>query len=432
MHWIVFFIISVISLLTAVVLVIVNKKGKIKKRASDTPTILLLGVIASAVFLFIPLCYNMFSTNDCGVFETILIAVHSVIRMFIVDGEFDAIIANLDGVPRTIYRCYTGLFAILFVVAPILTFSFILSLFKNASAHLSYIAHYWSNLYIFSDLNPRSVALAESICSNKGRNRRVIFANASRTEYLDDNLTERVRKLRAICFENNITAIDYFAHSAKSQMSLFVISENQSNNISQALQIVEDLRSRKNTNLYVFSTQPEAEILMANAFESDGNGRDKAPSLIMIRRIDEVRSLVNVNLYDNGYKDIFSSAYTDEDGNKRITALIVGMGRHGIEMLKALPWFCQMDGYKADIYAFDKDDTAGDKFESLCPELVAMSGTNIPGESQYSLSIRSGVDVETRSFDNIIKSLPRVTYVFVTLGNDERNVFHGHQAQSAV
>ena len=77
-------------------------------------------------------------------------------------------------------------------------------------------------------------------------------------------------------------------------------------------------------------------------------------------------------------------------GTKKINAIVVGMGLHGIEMTKSLAWFCQMDGYTAEINTFDIRDDAEDIFCSMCPELMSPEFNNNfsdPGEAQYKISI---------------------------------------------
>lgn len=68
-----------------------------------------------------------------------------MIRLFIVDGEFDFVVSNLQTSPEFISRAYT----ILFVLAPVLTFGFVLSFFRNASAYKKYLAKYNSDAFIF-------------------------------------------------------------------------------------------------------------------------------------------------------------------------------------------------------------------------------------------------------------------------------------------
>lgn len=420
MMWIIFLIISIAVLLGSITVAILKGKSKYKNGSFfDPPKILFIGVILSSVLLFIPIYYRNFETSDCGILETILISVHNMIRLFIVDGEFEFVTESLDGIPLNIHKCYTVMLSILFVLAPLLTFGFVLSFFKNIYAYKSYITHFNSDAYIFSELNDKSLALAKSLSNNKKR--MIVFTSVfdeSSERYGD--LIEKSKEIGAICFKNDIITIDFSAHSSRKTLSFFAIGENQAVNISNSLKIIEKLKYRANTNLYVFSTQVESEILLANAFEC---GKDGQPILLKVRRVNEVQSLINRNLYENGFEKIFFGAYQDENGMKKINAVVVGMGQHGIEMTKALTWFCQMDGYDIEINSFDKDENAEQKFISICPELMAFSGkTDIPGESKYSVFVHPGLDVDTATFDNAIKKLQRPTYVLVALGDDEKNI----------
>lgn len=96
-------------------------------------------------------------------------SVHNTIRLFIVDGEFDIITEN---VPRDlpIYEAYTVLAAVLFVAAPLLTFGIVASFFKNVFAYQKLIVNRNSQMYVFSELNEKSLILAKDLCkSNKKR-----------------------------------------------------------------------------------------------------------------------------------------------------------------------------------------------------------------------------------------------------------------------
>ncbi len=130
-------------------------------------------------------------------------------------------------------------------------------------------------------------------------------------------------------------------------------------------------------------------------------------------------------LYDDGYS-IFQNAIPQESGDKRITAVIAGLGQYGVEMLKALIWYCQMDGYTVEIHAFDKDELTEEKFSALCPEIMSdqYNGICVPGEAQYEVYIHSGVDVEAKTYAEFIADLPAITYACVCLGNDSDNIKH--------
>jgi len=420
MEWKVFLILAVICLVISFVMAFIKTKVKYKKGVWSTPSrILFIGVILSAVLLFLPVYLNNFKSNNCGIFEAILISVYDMIRLFIVDGEFEFVISSITNVSPMIFKGYTILFSILFVLAPILTFGFVLSFFKNISAYKRYITSYNSDVFIFSELNEKSLTLAKSLEEKKGKDRLFIFTDVfEKEEEQSYELVEKAKELGAICFKKDIVTIDFSFHSKKSELNFFAIGEDQTENTDQALQIVEKLKHRDNTNLYVFSTQIESELILASAYnDSDEDFK------IKVRRVNEVQSLIARNLYEKGYEKIFKSAYDDGSDTKKINAVIVGMGQHGKEMTKALAWFCQMDGYLAEINSIDKDPLAGERFASDCPELMEFSGKlDIKGENRYTINIHSGFDVDSISFDKLIKSLPRTTYVLVALGNDEKNI----------
>lgn len=421
MKWTVFLVVSAVCLIGSVVFALVRAKTKYKSgRWLDSLKILSIGVVLSTVILFIPVYLNDFKSTGCGMFETIMISIHNMIRLFIVDGEFDFVTNSLAGLPTAILKGYTVLFSILFVLAPILTFGFVLTFFKNISAYIRYILHFSSNVFIFSELNEKSLALANSLYENDSNKRFFVFTDVFENENEQSyELVEKAREIGAICFKKDILAINFAFHSARSEINFFAIGNDQSENINQALKIVGNGKYKENTNLYVFSTQTEAELLLSNAFN-----RDKS-SGVKVRRVNEVQSLIFRTLYDTGYKNIFEKHILDKNGIKRINAVVVGMGQHGTEMTKALSWFCQMDGYQVEIHSFDIDKGAEEKFISLCPELMDKEHNNqfnIDGEAKYNIKIHSGIDIDTKQFEDIILGLPQTTYVFVALGNDEKNI----------
>ena len=113
MDWIIYLIISVVCFAASVIMTIVRAKAKYKSGRLLSPSkILFVGIIISSLILFIPIYINAFKSCDCGFFETILIAIHNMIRLFLVDGEFQFITTNLVGVSDWVYKGYTILFAI--------------------------------------------------------------------------------------------------------------------------------------------------------------------------------------------------------------------------------------------------------------------------------------------------------------------------------
>lgn len=412
--WIVCLVISAACLILSVVLS--TSIGNTKYAKNHKFNILhgmLAGVFLAAVFMFYPVHYFSFEKNIIGIFQSAFLSLFNSMQIFGMGCEFAVIKDSMYYCPvwlRTVYQAWASL---LFIIAPIFTFSFVLSMFKNLSAYIRYLICYGRDVYVFSELNEKSLALASDIRNKKGRVS-IVF-----TDVFDGNdensfeLVDEAKKLGAIMFKKDILAINFNKHSGKSTISLFAIGNNETDNLNQSLKLIEIYRDRENTNLYVFSVKVDSQILISSA--------DKG--VIKVRRINEVRSLVNRVLYERSDM-LFKTNNIDENGDKRISAVVVGMGRHGTEMVKALAWFCQMDGYSLEINAFDKDPLAKDKFTFLAPEL--MSGEyerNVgPGEAQYIINIHSGFDAQTDAFVKKIKKLSDATYVFVCLGNDDINI----------
>ncbi len=421
MVWKIFLLVAAtIFIFSVVTTFICSKKRYRSGKVLKPSTILFIGVIFSSIVLFIPIYLNTFKTTDCGFFETVLISIHNMISLFVVNGEFDNIIVNLSSLSGWVYNGYTILFSILFVLAPLLTFGFVLSFFKNISAYKKLITHFKSEIFIFSELNEKSLALAQSLY-NGNKKRFFVFTDVFEKEEEENyEFVESAKELGAICFKKDIVTIDFSFHSKKSSINFFAIGKDESENISQALNIISNKKYNENTNLYVFSNQVESELLLSHAFnEGKASG-------VKVRRINEVRSLISRTLYENGYQNIFEKAEEniDENGVKRINALIIGMGRHGTEMTKTLSWFCQMDGYEAEINCFDSDINAEQKFISLCPELMDEyhNGVDIDGEAKYKITVNSNINFDTKKFDDLIKALPKTTYVFISLGDDQKNI----------
>ena len=422
MNWMVHLIVAVVLLALSAVFAVIKGKSAYKRGSIIDPLkILFAGVIASAVVLFLPIYDYFLMKTECGALETALASIHNMIRLFIVDGEFSFILDNVNAAEAWVARGYYAVFAVLFVLAPVLTFGFVLSFFKNVSAYKRYITHFYSDTYVFSELNDKSVTLAESLVKSD-KKRLLVFTDVfERDEEKSFELTERAREIGAICFKKDIVTVNFSIHSKRSKLNFFVLGENEAENISQALKLVDKFKERENTELYVFSTKPEAEVLLSNAFNND----DELEAKIHLRRVSEVNSLINRTLYERGYEDIFESAYMAEDGLKHINAVVVGMGKHGSEMVRSLAWFCQMDGYRVEINAFDIDPLKEERFVSQCPELMdeRFNGNfTVEGEAKYKITVHSGMNIDTAAFDKAVTALPRSTYVFVALGDDDKNI----------
>ncbi len=397
-----------------------------------TPLVLFItGTLLSAMLLFLP----SFAQGAKGVSRsTVLLALHRALRMFVLDftpSEFiDSLCLPVAETTEALVGCpffpvYVSLLAIL---APVLTFGAVLSLFQDLQAYGNLAASFWREKYVFSQLNERSITLAEDLCRHD-RRRKMIFTGVRGD--LDDcqpELLTRAKKLRACCFRKEVTAILFaFAHAPFHRpMTFFAIHESSADNLATAAQLQRQYRYRPNTTLYLFSSSVESDMFVSTYDPREGELR--------LRRIHEARCLVYRMLYDMEAArsrgevpamDLFTTAAAVGPGqDKCVSAVLVGLGQYGTELLKALTWFCQMDGYRLKLRAFDRDPAAEDHLRASCPALLDESHNHNrrEGEALYDLQIFPGTDVESQAFDAAIRRCADATYVFVALGSDEVNI----------
>lgn len=412
--WIFCFFASVLCLALAIIFAFsINKSNFVKKHKIGTFKSLFAGVFGAVVLSFYPIHFFDAEQTLLGAWRAFLLSLFNSMQVFTIGCDFNIVKNGMGGCPDFWYAGYLGWAATLFVIAPVFTFGFVLSLFKNWLEYIKYLLAFFKDVYIFSELNDKSLTLASDIKRNH-KNAAIVFTDVfEKDEEKNYELIENAAKIRAICFKNDILVVDFKKHSSKKSISFFTIGMNETENLNQSLKLIENYRERKNTHIFVFSTKLESRLLLSDVDKGE----------IKVRRINEAQSLVNSLLYEHG-ETLFESAKECEDGSKHISAIVVGMGRHGTEMVKSLAWFCQMDGYSIEINAFDKDPLAEDRFKAAAPELMSpeYNGVMVDGEAQYKINIHAGVDVETLLFEQKIAQIKNATYVIVALGNDDVNI----------
>lgn len=419
LEWILCLVLSALTLVVTAGVVLWQGFGKnLKIRSLNTFRLMFAGVAVSAVALFTPFYFHLYAKYDCNGFEAFMIVLYNVIRLFLVNGEYDLLAEALPSCPLWLNNGYTVLYSALLILAPIMTFSFVLSFFKNLSAYIRYVFCFGRETFVFSELSQRSVALATSLQKAHKDAVGIVFTDVSEQEENQD-LIVAAKELGGICFAKDITAVKLSFHSRKKALRFFTTSEDENANVTQALKLIGSYRTRPNTYLYAFSSGTEGELLLSRAFD-DGD----SAAAMKVRRIHICRSLIYQNLCATGVENIFHKAL-EQDGVRHINALVVGMGQHGREMVKALSWYGQMIGYRLTIHVVDQQTGAEDRFRDECPELMSEKCNHrfdIQGEAGCSITFHEEMDCFSGSFRQLLKQLPPTTYAFVALGEDTRNV----------
>ncbi len=391
-----------------------------RREAMITPFhIFIIFFFAALVTFLFPFCHvDSQEISFIRELKSFLLSVHTAIKFFVVDAGFEVFSDVLKDkeFPMPLMSAFSLYGALLLVVAPVLTAGFLLSFFKSASAIARYFFARRADIYIMSELNEQSLTLAEDIMTDEtltGR-RIIVFANVfSREEEECFELVTRARRVGAICFKKDITEISLRKWTGKVKRNLYFISQNEDENVEQALMMINNCAAQPvyntvRTSFYVFANTVESEVLLNSA----DNGR------MRMRRVRQDRNLAIDLLRTHS---IFNDARSVGE-EKRIGILIVGLGGHGTELLKAATWCAQMPGYKIDIHVFDSDPDIEEKIGCMAPDLLKYNNVEAEGEPYYNMHFYGGMDVTTSAFLNKLSEIEVITTVYITLGDDELDI----------
>jgi uncharacterized protein (UPF0297 family) len=359
----------------------------------------------SLILLHIPVNIGTFGDNPI---KTVLASAYNALQTFTLNGSFYRYEVVPPDYAKWLQTAYPVWTSVMYVFAPILTFGFALSFFKNLSAYVGFVLGYRKEAYIFSSLNQRSIILAESI-RTKYPKVLLIFANVQNSIGSDD-FTDRCLAINTLRFNKNIRELNLNRHSKDVAMIFFLIDDDESINEQDALVLIPIYKNKTDVRIYLFSERIESDTLLRLLSE-------KCASLKLFR-IDETQSLVFNYLYENS---IFETAVT-MNNEKIISVVIIGLDKAGAELLKALTWCGQMNGYKLIINAFDESPCAESRLRASCPELINRSGVKEKGEAYYEIVIHNGAEYRSSEFFEAVGSISPISYLFVTTGQDERDI----------
>lgn len=410
MFWYIFWFCSVLVLLSAIgafVVVMRNKEQKIK------PIYLLIaGVFLSCLLMIFPVHYADLYCEWGTCLKALLVSAQDSIQFFTADADHSLIAEGTANLSGWIKEAYGFLCAVLIISAPVLTFGFVLSFFKGFTAQLRYLFHPTEDTYVFSEINQNSVSLAESIYA-KNSQAILLFANTPKEDdSAVEDLLRRLKNIHAICVKSDIPKIRLKKKTNGKETYFFAMCDEESRSISQVLQLIPQYKARPSTKVFLFSSDIESELVLNNL--DHGN--------LIVRRINP-RNAFLVHLLSSEGTRLFDSAIPTEGKQKEISALVLGTGQFGTEILKGLVWYCQMDDYTLRIHAFDKAENAKDQFTALCPELMddKYNGVRLEGEAFYHINIQS-CDITTETFKNKVREIGQISYAFVSLGSDSLNI----------
>ena len=141
---------------------------------------------------------------------------------------------------------------------------------------------------------------------------------------------------------------------------------------------------------------------------------------MQIFRIDDIKLLIYHNLDEYGIR-LFENAVQLSDGTREISAVVIGFGKYGQEVTKALLWYCQVPGYRVKITVLDESETAESEFRAMCPEIRIGENVNGANDMRYTIHFRKAT-FGMNDFYSELEKIGTISYAFVCLGDDSRNI----------
>jgi len=363
-----------------------------------------IGVFFSLFLLFIPIAQFDGAYNSINSF---IVSVMRVIKVFALEQDFITTDINFGQLPQWFEIIYVLLFNILYLIAPLLTFGFILSFLGNISAYLRLIVSKRDKVYVFSCVNTRTLTLSNDI-SEKVKNATIVFCNTEDSEITTKGYT--------ICLKGGISDIGLSFLRFSDHTVVFMADDDESLNISDTIRFTDRIKEDRwlmrllgkkksddeGIDVYYFSSLNRAGTLL-NGIGVHG---------LRIRRIDEVQSVIYNFIYDK-------PVITHHNENNEINIAVIGFGRYGEEFIRAAVWSGQHEDYKLNMNIFDSEEVKT-SFALKCPELVETETLSDKNEVSYKLNFFDETDIFKTKFEDI-PEIKNTSMVFVALGNDEVN-----------
>ncbi|MBE6661196.1 MAG: DUF4381 domain-containing protein [Ruminococcaceae bacterium] len=431
------------------------------------PRCLAVGIFASAVCYFF---FYYFRLKGTDVGTAILNTLWRTLQLYVLDGDAGHIddllkcVATSDQITAELLDLYRYYGYVLRVLAPVTTFAFLLTFVKNIYAHFLYFFQKpWTDTHVFSELNEKSLALAENLKRypfgvevTKSKNifvrawyafagwimsPTIVFTDVT-DKREEENLewVDKAKEIGAILFRKDLEAIRHKRYISPKRQCIYLISDDEPEKVRHTINIIEKCKKQSKVTLYVFSDKVESRVML-----NSHTRKERREMRMEVIRVNDARALIYHNLdvggdekpkkkkdtpffpKDKSYKSdamglrLFEKAVKIDEKNRVISAVIVGLGRYGMEMLKALLWYCQIPGYSVKITALDEAKDIKCRFRAMCPEIVPGKVYDGPGDMRYEINVKS-VKVGTKKFLEEIESVKDVTYIFVGLGQDDMNL----------
>lgn len=313
---------------------------------------------------------------------------------------------NLTEPMKTFYTVY--LYS-LYIAGPIFASMFVISFSSTLIEMVRYIRY--KNVYVFSQLNERSAAIAESLFKSH-RNALRIFCN---TENAPEALKTRARACHGLLIKRDESRL----HLSKGRVfEFFELDEDMEKTLNGTTQLAEMLKNSgvdlKNITVRAFVNHSQIEMVR----DFDTRLAESCPGL-KVRFVDDAQSESVEVLHS------LMGRLPIGEPNYHYNLMIVGCGVGGSAMLRTAAWLFALPKSTFTIHVFDKAaKTAASGIKKESPEFLNAPlekyFSSDPAGKNYDIVFHEAA-AESEAFVRETEALPDMDLVIVSLGDDAVN-----------
>ena len=345
--------------------------------------IALLGLLVTIFILIFPLIKtdNLISTF----FNAIIYAIRTV--------SFNQDLAIISDIEINFLYEWIYLFLIyaLFLLIPLTTATFILSLVESAASKLRIFISNKRKVYIFSAINEKTVTIASKLANNSAN---IIFIDTNSTN--NETLNKKIKMLNAIKVKKNTNI--KLRNFEKKDVEFYLFSDDINKNLDDTINIINKYKN-KNKIIKVFT------LIENDVDETILDSMDKGN--IQLNIIDEDERTI-YQLLDNVplYKDA---------KNNEIKALIIADESLTSKFIKTITWCGQIINYSLKIVVLNENAIKiKAELEAKCPELLTNYDIEFINDNLYSPQTITK-----------LKKIKNINYVVTAEEDDKKNIEYG-------
>lgn len=393
--------------------------------------------ISFVAILVLVLTQNVASDSGHLSMATFISATFETLTMFLANRGIElppSVIQQLGSLGSAYYT-YNSL---TYLIAPVSTICAVASLLSSLFVYPRLLlASRGADVFVFSDLNSHSRALANSIVEHYSngqparQNAKKCLIVFSGTDSSSEGAAKgQVPSKRLVVCSSPIEVIHEQVSRSVNRVTYLLSSEDEDENLDRGMRLAQNLSQsgarHHPARIYIFSTSPAAGHLV-DAMTKEMSSRN-ASAQLFVRRVDWIRSVVDAlldewPLFLTGVDNEGSSDHafdTDKlyssDSRK---VLIVGSGRLAYEYLKGAIWAsCLGPSISVSIVAVSPE--AHSLRSSLCfdaPEIL-----NGCADRKYPVTFHD-CDLRSEKFADFLRnSAGEVTIALIDTGNELTNV----------